>query len=197
MIAAQRYEEAMRRLEQTDTFGLGLREELEGLYLKALEGECAKVRDRLKESDKAPDRKGRNKSDLDKASAKQRRELLLKLGLGLGQIKHSDEAYKTFERWLDAYRAAGSPPNENGSACSVLLGMAQIDLTRQTHERAVEHCHQARTLGAGNSDPRINLIEARAELAQGHRLTARRLFEQYLSKEVFYLEHRIDSQIKA
>jgi len=197
MIAAQRYEEAMRRLEQTDTFGLGLQKELEDLYSKALEGECAKVRDRLKELEKAPDRKGRSNSDLDKAGAKQRRELLLKLGVGLGQIKQNDEAYKAFEKWLDAYRAAGSPPNENGSACSVLLEMAEIDLTRQTFERAVEHCHQARTLGAGDSDPRINLIEARAELARGHRLTARRLFEQYLSKEVFYLEHRIDSLIKA
>jgi hypothetical protein len=43
MIAVQRYEEAMRTLEQMNTFGLGLQKELEDLYLEALEGEV-KVR---------------------------------------------------------------------------------------------------------------------------------------------------------
>jgi len=193
LIEAGHYEKALRILNVAGPPSDSAREKWEEFYAKAVEGQCRELRDRLKELEKASKEKKRGAKNDSAHGDAQHRNLLLELGLSLCQSERKDEAYEVLEKWLNEYRAADFPVDERASARSALLELAEIDLTRETYAQAVRHCHEARLSGASLSDPRTNLIEARAELALGNRAASRRLFERYLSKDVFYLERRLYS----
>jgi tetratricopeptide (TPR) repeat protein len=193
LIQAGHYEKALRILNVAGPPSDSARETWEEFYAKAVEGQCRELRDRLKELEKASKEKKRGAKNDSAHRDAQHRNLLLELGLSLCQSERKDEAYEVLEKWSNEYRAADFPVDERASARSALLELAEIDLTRETYAEAVRHCHEARLSGASLSDPRTNLIEARAELALGNRAASRRLFERYLSKDVFYLERRLYS----
>jgi len=173
LLAAHQYETALQILDSFSVTTAEAQKEYKAKRDAALTGMCLKEREQLQAHDGA-----------------QRSKVLLRLGLLQADAGQKDEAYKNLEAWVKEY---GSPSHNHSSKAVALIQMAEIDFDRQQYNNAVRYCQQARSLGV-QLDPRIDLIEARIALSKRNRRDARRLFERYLHKDVFYLERRIEER---
>jgi tetratricopeptide (TPR) repeat protein len=195
LIDAKRYETAVRVLGDIHSSNADVRNDSAVAFAAAMEGMCETLRGRLGKLEGASRKTGvPGRTRRDQRRAKQRRELLLQYGLCLAETPQREKAYGTLEKWMREYRAAGSSKNEQIGAGTALVQMAEIDLGRNRYDSASRCCREARVLHA-NQDPRIDLVEARTECFLDNRLVARRLFESYLKKDLFYLERRIDAEL--
>lgn len=172
LLAAHRYDTALQVLDSFSVTTSQAQKEYDAKRRAALEGMCRKERKDLKEID-----------------GPQRQKALLRLGLLQAEAGQEDDAYKNLDNWMKEYGSS----TDHASAAAALVQMAAIALDKQQYKSVARHCQQARSLSV-RLDPRIDLIEAKTAVALRNRRDARRLFERYLSTDVFYLDRRIEQR---
>ena len=161
-------------------------------YRRAIEALCTQLRSDIRRFESTSQKKTHALGENENAnSTQQQRDYFRRLADCQAKIGNSDRTYEALERWMNNYRAAGSPAAERTNAAHVMIEMADIDIDRRQFDRAARYCREARVLGMTNHNLRINLIEARAALARGDRLASRRHFARHLSRDPAYLARRI------
>ncbi len=194
LVDGGQFEKALSQLEAIDGLRGDVAREYKTLRARTGEGLCKELRDRLRELEAAsPASNDSNKADKRATlTAAERRKTLLKLASCLQDAGKTDESHATFLSWTEHFQSAGSPNSERTTAGLVFLELAAIELRHHHPDRAAHHCAEARPF---TQDPRADLLQAKAELHQGHSFAARRYFERYISTDLLYVERRIEEML--
>jgi tetratricopeptide (TPR) repeat protein len=122
---------------------------------------------------------------IERAEARERRALLLTRYEYENDLGEHDAAYRTLQAWLVAYAEAATPTSETPIAEAVARRLAELDIERGDHERALQHCAASRSARPARE---THGVEALALLGLGRRRAARHGFEDFLADALFPIE---------
>ena len=148
----------------------------------AIEGICEELRQDLREyRAKYPKKSSKNKKFQVSLRSRMR-----ELSRYLREGSKPEESYPMLKDWWVSYTNCDRPASETEIATNVLLEMADIEYDHKNYEKEADLCRQAKKL---RRDIGIGLLlEARAEIALGHRKAARLLLEKYMSDDLHFLD---------
>jgi len=188
LIRHRKFDAALDVLDRLAEAGHGNSPGFSTLYNSALDGVRRALKEELRSVDARRDHKKPNRP-LRQAESR-RREVLAQLAWIHDKAGDTDETYRALRDWRASFDAGGRRGRERSTAADMTFQMAEIDLQRRKLKSALRLCEEARELGP---PAKLDLTEARVQLALGHRSAARRCFERHIDKDLDFMHRRLAS----